>query len=147
MLGGVILAAALAATLLQQQTTNLILAAAIVFGGVFAWRQKRGDFYKAVAEEKTAETERLQAENDKLKKLTDITPITASLDNVSKALERHARMTEDVVKKVAEMNGSLRAHSVAMEALADRLVLDEAARGLLATAADKHRTPTRRRAT
>jgi hypothetical protein len=51
-----------------------------------------------------------------------------------------------VFDKVADMNGALRAHGEAMKALADHLILDEAARALLATAAtDKpHERQTRR---
>lgn len=131
-------AATVAASAFSSTTSNLALLVVAVIAGLIAWRSKRGDFYKAVAEEKTAETERLRDDNEKLRKATDITPLERRLDRQTEALDRVVQMAEDVVAKVAEMNGSLRAHSVAMEALADRLVLDEAARGLLDTAVKQH---------
>lgn len=116
---------------------DLVLVAVAVVAGLTAWRSKRGDFYKAVAEEKTAETERLRGDNDKLRRATDITPILATLERVIEALDRHTEMTSSVFDKVADMNGSLRAHGEAMKALADHLILEEAARGLLHAAATK----------
>ncbi len=118
----------------------------ILFGafivGIVAWRSRRGDFYKAVAEEKNAENEQLKIERDRLKRTTDITPIVKTLDSVVQALDRHSKMTEQVFEKVADMNGSLRAHGEAMKALADRLILEEAARGLLEEAAKSRRRST-----
>jgi hypothetical protein len=133
-----------AASLLQTQSTNFVLLGAILVGGIFAWRQKRGDFYKAVAEEKTDENEKLKLERDRLCAMTDITPIVESLHAVTAALERSGELSNQVVTKVGEMNGSLRAHGEAMKALADHLILDAAAQGLLAAAADKPRPSTRR---
>lgn len=119
---------------------------AVFVGGIVAWREKAGAFYKAVAEEKTAEAKRLHEENERLRRLTDITPIVKTLERVIAALDRHSEMTSQVFEKVADMNGSLRAHGEAMKALADHLILDEAARALLATAAsDKPDQDTRRR--
>lgn len=117
--------------------TDLVMLAVAVMAGVVAWRWKRGDFYKAVVEEKTAEIERLRADNERLRHATDISPILATLKGVTDALERHAKMTERVFDKVADMNGSLREHGEAMKALADHLILDEAARGLLSAAAKR----------
>jgi methyl-accepting chemotaxis protein len=134
--GVIVFSAALAASLLQTQSTNLVLLGAVLVGGIFAWRSKRGDFYKAVAEEKTEESNRLRADNDRLRHQTDITPIIDRLEHVASALDRVVEMSEQVVAKVGEMNGSLRSHSVAMEALAQRIVVDEAARGLLKAAAE-----------
>jgi hypothetical protein len=133
-----------AVSVLQTQSTNLVLIGAIIVGGIFAWRQKRGDFYKAVAEEKTAESDKLRDDNAKLRQATDITPILSALEGVTEALHTHAQMTERVYEKVADMNGSLRAHGEAMKALADHLILDEAARGLLAAAATRPDPPTAR---
>jgi hypothetical protein len=126
---------ALAASLLQTQSTNLVLLGAVLVGGIFAWRSRRGDFYKAVAEEKNDENRDLKRERDRLRAATDITPIMETLSQVVQALDRHAKLTEQVFEKVADMNGSLRAHGEAMKALADHLILDEAARGLLKAAA------------
>jgi hypothetical protein len=106
-------------------------------GSFVAFRWGRGDFYKSVAEEKTKENEALKAERDRLKRATDITPILDALTQVTTSLERHAQMTESVFAKVGDMNGSLRALTTAMTALTDRLILDEAARGLLRTAASR----------
>jgi hypothetical protein len=131
------------ATTLQTQSTNLVLLGAILVGGIFAWRQKRGDFYKSVAEEKTEENKELRQERDRLKAATDISPILETMNQVVQALERHGRLTEQVFDKVADMNGSLRAHGEAMKALGDRLVVDEAARGLL-RAASQQPSETRR---
>lgn len=144
MLPAVAFTTVVAVSVLQTQSTNLVLIGAIVVGGIFAWRQKRGDFYKAVAEEKTAETDKLRGENAVLRQATDITPITDALKGVTAALNTHAEMTEQVFEKVADMNGSLRAHGEAMKALADHLILDEAARALLATAAKRPDPPTPR---
>lgn len=125
--------------------SDLILVVAVLAGGLTAWRSKRGDFYKAVAEEKTAETERLRADNKTLRQTRDLTPIIETLHGVTAALERHTEMTEKVFDKVADMNGALRAHGEAMKALADHLILDEAARGLLETATKaRDRAPRRR---
>lgn len=128
---------------------------AIIAGIVVAmvsWRTHRGDFYKAVAEEKSAENEKLTGENERLKQLTDVTPILQSLADVAEALARHAdtitavfKTTAQVFEKVGEMNGSLRANTVAMEALAERLILDEAARGLLDAASKTTSSGARRR--
>jgi hypothetical protein len=139
-----ILAFAYAASILQQQSTNVIIVGAVILGGIFAWRQKRGDFYKAVAEEKNDENRDLKRERDRLRAATDITPIMETLNQVVQALDRHAKLTEQVFEKVADMNGSLRAHGEAMKALADHLILDEAARGLLKAAAQAPTAPHRR---
>jgi hypothetical protein len=141
---GVIFGGGVVGATLIGSAGNLELFAVLIIGGIVAWRSKRGDFYKAVAEEKTEETVRLRAERDKLKELTDITPIVDKLADVTGSLERHAEVTEAVFAKVSDMNGSLRALTVAMEALADRLVLDEAARGLLAEASKDRETPRER---
>lgn len=135
----------LVASLLQQQSGTVVLVIGLLAVGVVSWRSKRGDFYKEVAEEKTAEADKLRDDNEKLRNATDIRPILRALENVTAAVERSNRSSEAVIAKVADMNGSLRAHATAMEALADRIVLDEAARGLLAAAAEeKPRTPRRR---
>jgi len=125
-------------SLLQTQSTNFVLLGAILVGGIFAWRQKRGDFYKAVAEEKTDENEKLKQERDQLRAMTDITPIVQALQDVTAALARSVAMSDQVLTKVVEMNGSLRTHGEAMKALADHLILEESARGLLAAAAEPH---------
>lgn len=122
--------------------SDLELLVGIIVAGTIGWRWKRGDFYKAVATEKTAEADKLHEENERLHHLTDVTPILAALTGITAALERHAKTTEAVFDKVADMNGSLRAHSVAMQALANRLIVDEAARGLLSEASKA--PPTRR---
>jgi hypothetical protein len=129
-----------ATSLLQTQSTNLVLLGAILVGGIFAWRQKRGDFYKSVAEEKKEENEQLKQERDRLRALTDITPILQALHDVTAALERSVELSNQVFTKVGEMNGSLRAHGEAMKALADHLILDEAARALLAASAKTPKT-------
>lgn len=116
--------------------SDLILAAALCGVGLAAWRSKRGDFYKAVAEEKTAEVDKLRDDNQKLRSQTDIRPILKALEHVVEAVERSNRSSDAVLSKVVEMNGALRSHATAMEALADRMVLDEAAKGLLAAAAE-----------
>lgn len=141
---GTLLAAAVVAQS-SGPSANVIVAIVAVIGGIFAWRQKRGDFYKAVAEEKTAESERLRKDNEKLRLATDITPIVDTLHEVVVALNSHAELTKELFAKVADMNGSLRAHGEAMKALADHLIVGEAARGLLEAAADKPTPPTRRR--
>lgn len=133
--------AVIAATSLVQTSGSLELFVVLIVGGIVAWRSKRGDFYKAVADEKTAENQELRIERDRLKQLTDISPILGALSKMTAALDRHAEMTEQVLAKVADMNGSLRAHSAAMQALADRLILDEAARGLLAEASREKQPP------
>lgn len=115
----------------------------LIMVGFLGWRWKRGDFYKAVATEKTAEADKLREENERLHDLTDITPILKTLDGITRALNRHTDALDATLGKVADMNGSLRAHSEAMKALADRLILDEAARGLLAEASKPN--PARRR--
>lgn len=115
---------------------DLIVLAAAGIAGFGAWRSKRGDFYKAVAEEKTAESERLRADNAKLRKATDITPLRNTLEELTAAIQSVVDTNERVFTKVAEMNGSLRHHGEAMKALADRIILDEAARGLLRAAAE-----------
>jgi hypothetical protein len=134
-----VVGATFATTTLQTQSTNLVLLGAILVGGIFAWRQKRGDFYKSVAEEKTEENEQLKHERDRLRAATDITPIVETMNHVVQALERHGRMTEQLFEKVADMNGSLRAHGEAMKALGDRLIVDEASRALLRTSAESPR--------
>lgn len=116
---------------------DLIVLAAAAAAGFAAWRSKRGDFYKAVAEEKTAEAERLRSDNDRLRKATDITPITKTLERLAHVIERSVETNEAVFNKVVDMNGSLRHHGEAMKALADKLILDEAARGLLKAAAER----------
>jgi hypothetical protein len=138
MLPGLLLVvgATFATTTLQTQSTNLVLLGAILVGGIFAWRQKRGDFYKSVAEEKTEENEKLKYERERLRAATDITPIVETMNHVVQALERHGRMTEQLFEKVADMNGSLRAHGEAMKALGDRLIIDESARALLRSSAE-----------
>lgn len=85
--------------------------------------------------------DRVSDENERLRRATDITPILETLDNVVTALDRHSQMTEKMFAKIADMNGSLRHHGEAMKALADKLVLDEAARGLLQAAADRPDRP------
>lgn len=117
--------------------TDIVIAAAAIAGGLAAWRSKRGDFYKSVAEEKTDEVERLREDNDKLRKATDITPITNTLERLAGVLEQVVKTNERVFDKVVDMNGSLRHHGEAMKALADKLILDEAARGLLKAAAER----------
>jgi hypothetical protein len=141
MLAGLVLVVGVtfATTTLQTQSTNLVLLGAILVGGIFAWRQKRGDFYKSVAEEKTEENEKLKHERERLRAATDITPIVETMNQVVQALERHGRMTEQLFEKVADMNGSLRAHGEAMKALGDRLIVDEASRALLRTSAESPR--------
>jgi ABC-type anion transport system duplicated permease subunit len=131
-----VVAATVASSALQSQSTNLILVGAIFVGGIFAWRQKRGDFYKAVAEEKNEENKQLRIERDRLSQKTNIEPIVERLEHVAAALDHVIEMSAQVVEKVSDMNGSLRAHSTAMEALAQRIVVEEAARGLLHAAAN-----------
>lgn len=127
----------------QISVADIEVLVGIVIAGFVGWRWKRGDFYKAVATEKTAEADKLRGETERLRALTDISPILTGLHDITLALERHAKTTDAVFQKVADMNGSLRAHSEAMKALADRLILDTAARGLLAEAAKPpaERTP------
>lgn len=115
---------------------DLAVVLGVVVAGVFAWRSRRGDFYKAVAEEKTRENETLKRDNQRLHQLTDITPIIDTLDRVTKALERSSDVTQQSVAKLVEMNGSVKANTVALEALASRLVVEEAALGLLRTAGE-----------
>lgn len=115
--------------------TDLILIGAGIAAGALAWRSKRGDFYKAVAEEKTAEADKLRADNTRLRDMTDITPILQALKDVTAALKQTATVQNETLEKVRDMNGSLRATTTAMHALADKLILDESARGLLAAAA------------
>jgi ABC-type anion transport system duplicated permease subunit len=123
---------------------DVVLAvAALVVGGV-AWRSKRGDFYKAVADEKSAENVELRRERDEMQARVDVRPIVEALERVMRALETHARTNADVVAKVGEMNGSLRALTTAMDALAKRLITEEAARALLAEAG-RDREPARMR--
>lgn len=128
-----------AASIFQQSSSlgNLALIGAMLFAAWAVWRTKSGDFYKSVAAEKKEQNEQLRSENEKLRELTDITPIVEALHGVTAALERHAEMTAAVFSKVQEMNGSLRATTTAMQALGDRLVRDEAARALLHTAAER----------
>lgn len=115
--------------------TDLLMLLVALTGSVIAWRWKRGDFYKAVAEEKTAETGRLREELDQRRRMTDITPIVTTLERVVDSLDKTASVLDETVEKVRDLNGSLKAHSTAVQALADRLVLDEAARALLAESA------------
>ena len=127
------------------QITDVLVLVVGACLGVVAWRSKRGEFYKAVAEEKSEQVDKLLAENTKLREATDITPIIDTLRGVSVALEKHAKTIDAVFQKVADMNGSLRHHSEAMKALADRLILDEAARALLTEAAARKSPSTQRR--
>lgn len=113
---------------------------AAMFGGFFSWRSKQGEFYKELAQERKDQIEALQKELEQRRLMTDISPITKTLEGVTKALENHTQLTEQVFDKVADMNGSLRHTASAMQALGDRLVLDEAARALLATAAERKDT-------
>lgn len=145
---GVIVAAGLVGASLVSQAGSLELFTVLVIGGLVAWRSKRGDFYKAVADEKAEQVRNQQDELDSLRKLTDITPIIDAVENMTKALARQAELTDAVFAKVADMNGSLRAHGEAMKALADHLILDEAARALLVEAAtEKPREPRQKRRT
>jgi hypothetical protein len=128
---------------------DLILFVGLAAGGFAAWKSKRGDFYKSTAEERGAENTQLRAENLKLRGQKDIEPIMNVLRDVVAALDRQTKTSDAVFKKVADMNGSLRhtgdamrQQAEAMRALADRLILDEAARGLLIAAAER-KPPTR----
>jgi hypothetical protein len=125
----------------QVSIPDLIVLVAAAFAGLGAWKSRRGDFYKSVAEEKTAETERLKADNAKLRDATDITPLKRTLEQLVGAIEGVVETNEAVFEKVGEMNGSLRHHGEAMKALADRIILDEAARGLLRAAANQPPEP------
>lgn len=123
---------------------DLILFLGVIAAGLAAWKSKRGDFYKSTAEERGAENTELRAENVKLRGQKDIEPIMAVLRDVVAALDRQTTTSGEVFKKVADMNGSLRhtgdamrQQAEAMRALADRLILDEAARGLLTAAAQR----------
>lgn len=122
---------------------DLILIVGALIVGVFAWRSKRGDFYKADAEEKRAENAQLRKERDEMHDRVDVRPIVAGLERVMEALEKHARTNAEVVSKVGEMNGSLRALTTAMDALAQRLITEEAARALLAEAGRPRSIPDR----
>jgi len=117
--------------------TDLVVLSAAAIAGTFAWRSKRGDFYKAVSEEKSAENDKLRDEVKSLRAMKDITPIVKALEGVTQALERTAAVQNETLEKVRDMNGSLRAHSAAMQALADKMILEESARGLLAAAAER----------
>jgi hypothetical protein len=120
---------------------DLIVLMAAAIAGLGAWRSKRGDFYKSVADEKTAETERLRGENARLRDATDITPLKQTLEELTSAIQSVVDTNERVFAKIVEMNGSLRHHGEAMKALADRIILDEVARGLLRAAATQPPTP------
>lgn len=132
-----VMVAGIVAAALSSPSSGFVLALVAVIGAFVAWRQHPGQFYKELAQERAEENQQLREQNEKLRKATDITPINDTLEGVVRSLERHSKITEQVFEKVQDMNGALRAHGAAMQALADRLILDEAARGLLAAAARK----------
>lgn len=111
-------------------------AIAILFWAVASWRTRSGSFYKAVAEERQDEVDKLREELNMRRKMTDLTPIVESLGAVSDALNRHATTIDTLFNKVSDLNGSMKAHEEAMKSLAKQLVVDEAARTLLRTAAE-----------
>lgn len=124
---------------------DVLMLIGLTIGGLVAWRSKRGDFYKAVAEEKTAEAERLLADNARMHHLTDLTPLRDSQQQIADALERHGELLSATMAKLTDLNGSLRALTTANEALAQKLITDEASRALLRQASEPE-VPRRRRA-
>jgi dsDNA-specific endonuclease/ATPase MutS2 len=124
---------------------DVLMLIGLTIGGLVAWRSKRGDFYKAVAEEKTAEAERLLADNARMHHLTDLTPLRDSQQQIADALERHGELLSATMAKLSDLNGSLRALTTANEALAQKLITDEASRALLREASEPA-VPRRRRA-
>ncbi len=123
---------------------NMLTFAALCGAGLVAWRSQRGNFYKELAEERGAENNQLRTENKQLHQQRDLTPILERLDHVVEALEQCTATNQQVFSKVGEMNGALRHHgdamkaqTEAMKALTNQVILDEAARALLTTAAER----------